>query len=296
MTTAYTHRLRTLAERTANGVAETKGYNGAALNPWRVGKRQVKSLYKKNGRLTWSDESHCSGKAKGYPATVNVVDNNGDLSTEQSAADKARSAKASRQMQDATGELQTATPWQGQVEEARINKTLPATPWATQSDWPVMADARPMAECGDTWVYVDRVAGFTHATAEEREAALAEQVLVHGRTYRLRHAKQCKAWDKKQTSWKQLTNACEQSHNWVSLDDRPDDMDEEPAWTPTTGDRMAELMDAEAKRTWKQTLDKVLATLTAKQREAVELTAMGVTLNGAQRQALLLARSKAGKG
>ena len=93
MTTCYTNRLRPLAQRMANGVAETKGFTGAVLAPWRTGKRQVKSLYRVKGRLTWTDESGCSASAKGLPATIKEVDNNGELSTGRTAADKAANAE-----------------------------------------------------------------------------------------------------------------------------------------------------------------------------------------------------------
>ena len=50
MTTSYTSRLRPLSERTANGVAETKGYNGAAIAPFRTQKPQTKRVATVKGK------------------------------------------------------------------------------------------------------------------------------------------------------------------------------------------------------------------------------------------------------
>ena len=140
---------------------------------------------------------------------------------------------------------------------------------------------------------VVRVEGFEPATTEERDAALAEQIQIHGSGYRARHARQCKAWETKQTSWKQLTNVVRGATSWVSLDDRPEGMEgDEPAWTPTTASDMEALEMADTMRLRQESWNKVLAGLTDKQLEAVVMTAEGETLTGAQRFNLLAARNK----
>ncbi len=72
-----TYNLRPLHLRLANGVAETKGYNGAGMNPWRTAKSQVKRLVrdKKGVRYTNDDGS---AKAKGLPPVTKEIDNSGE--------------------------------------------------------------------------------------------------------------------------------------------------------------------------------------------------------------------------
>ena len=60
-----------------------------------------------------------------------------------------------------------------------------------------------------------------------------------------------------------------------------------------TGDLMAELEEKAEKREWMDLLNKVLAGLTDKQREAVEMKAAGLSLGSTERRHLQMARAKA---
>ena len=93
MTTSYTAKLRPLSERMANGVAETKGYNGSVLNPWRTDRQKTHRMrtINKGWKLTYVADG--SRTAKAYPAAVKVVDSNGDLSCIFEVTDGRRMAK-----------------------------------------------------------------------------------------------------------------------------------------------------------------------------------------------------------
>lgn len=347
MTTCYTNRLRPLAQRMANGVAETKGYNGAAINPWRMAKRQVKSLFKVKGKLTWTDESGCSASAKGLPAISTEVDNNGELNTERSAADKAANAEAAAYLMglapktEATRrseyhyiqqgthyveeldrylpawvEYKTATNVEGEalpqglrtkarrVDEATGKPEADTTlQWVGQMELTVTPQLKPMAGKGRYWYEVDRIEGFIPATTEERDEACLEQL----RCFVSRHRKvvydvaTCLAKGKYEAKAKSLDNALRlafdarpktASDTALSLDARAIE-EEESSWVPVTGDLMAELVEQAEKREWMDMLNKVLAGLTAKQREAVEMKAAGLRLTTTERRHLQMARAKA---
>ncbi len=330
-----TYNLRPLHLRLANGVAETKGYNGAGMNPWRTAKkvtrpgqreagkvelvegvmvwtktpgqakRQAVKVQKRDGVWSYPNVGG-STKAKGLDKdTPAVVDNNAEIGGcyEWTQEDRNTAAEQNQRTLAATG-CETAEPWQTTATEAlpsglRTKDRLEGAGGATDKQWvgqlktPVTAQAKPMAHNDEGWYEVERVEGFEPATTEERDAALAEQIEVHGNGYRVRHARQCKAWETKQMSWKQLTNVVRGATSWISLDDKPEGTDNvEPAWTPTTADRMTELAEAAESYENQQLMRRILGRMTDKQREAIEAKAMGKTLTGAQRFNLLAARKK----
>lgn len=302
-----------------------KGHTGSVLNPWRTGKSQVKRLVRdKDGVRYTNDEG--SATAKGLPPVTKQVDNSGDCvgGDYEWSYQAGRTGMAEMEekcpgadyqpnmvyrpetrewmdMSPAAVEWvtcdghQVAKPSQDLRRKARP-EGVGATDkqWADQLKTPVTAQAKPIAHDDNGWYEVERVEGFEPATTKERDAALAEQIKVHGSGYRARHARQCKAWETKQMSWKQLTNVVRGATSWVSLDEKPENTDNvEPAWTPTTADRMTELAEAAEAYECQQLMRRILARMSDKQREAIEAKALGKTLSSAQRTHLERARQKA---
>lgn len=126
-TPTMTYTLRPLHLRLANGVAKTKGYNGAALNPWRTSKSQVKRFVNDHLGPRYINDGP-GGKpsktytAKGLPAEVKEVDNSGDCvggCPEWTQAQRQAAADQNKRTWTAKG-CETPEPWQHTVKEAPV--------------------------------------------------------------------------------------------------------------------------------------------------------------------------------
>lgn len=302
MTTSYTTKLRPLSERMANGVAKTKGYSGTVLAPWRTGKDQV-SRWTKTDKGWKNTNQGGTDRALGFDRKANPnVDNNADLSTERSDADKARSAKTARLMENATGVCPTVEPWQNVVVEGtqhsypKAELTSYYDPRTDQSK-PVAYNADAVGHGVSAWYEVERIEGFTHATTEEREEAVREQVKCFGKTGIRRHAKACTKWEKKEQA---LDNALRlafnprpqtAADNALSFDARALE-EEESTWTPLTANPLEEMAETETVAwTYKQ-LEAGLNTLTAKQHMALMERAEGMPQTDRSGQNLRNAQKK----
>lgn len=238
-------------------------------------------------RGDWSHKE-APGKAQGYepkglPAEVRTVDNNGDLSTEPSDADKARSAKASRQMQEARGVWPTVEPWQHHVKEGRGH----TYPHKGEQTWAEVRGDLPLP----TWQMVEVPA----TDAEKREAAkvlampqrrLARVTWTSDQkdglarllwAARLRYAKQnrnpekgARVLEAQLGNWK--ASAQDTWHAYMDLHGMPvinsingapnaEDMEEEGEYGKTA-DPLTEMA-------WYEALVMAMRTLTDKQREAL---------------------------
>ncbi len=192
-----------------------RGHTGAGMNPWRTAKSQVKRLVRdKNGVRYTNDDG--SAKAKGLPPVTKEVDNSGECvggDYEWTLEDRKTAAEQNERTLTATG-CETAEPWQTTATEAlpsglRAKDRLVGVgatdkQWVGQLKTPVTAQAKPIAydntrktyEIGAAyWYEVERLEGFVPATTEERDAALAEQIQTHGKSFRARYARQCKTWE-----------------------------------------------------------------------------------------------------
>ena len=176
------------------------------------------------------------------------------------------------------------------------------TQWVNQLKTPVTAQAKPIAHNDKGWYEVERVEGFVPATTEERNEACLEQL----RCYTSRPQKvvydvaTCLAKGKYEAKAKALDNALScafrprtktASDTALSLDTTPID-GEEASWTPTTANRMVELAEAAEAYENQQLMRRILARMTDKQREAIELKAMGIQMTTTQRRHLQMAREK----
>ncbi len=223
-----TQALRPLSQRLANGVAETKGYSGSVLNHWRTSKSQVRRpvITTKDGRryLSYTNDGG-STKAMGLPAVSKEQDNSGDCvggCYEWTQEDRNRAATQNTATLTAKG-CETASPWHstetlptGLRTKARaVGVGATDKQWVNQLQTPVTPQAKPVAydssrktyEIGVAyWYEVEGDENFTPPSTEQREAALAEQIQVHGKGYRARHVKQSRAWESKQARGKELTH------------------------------------------------------------------------------------------
>lgn len=237
-------------------------------------------------RGDWSPRE-AAGKSEGYepkglPATVTVVDNNGDLNTEITDAERARLRDASRKMQNATGTCPDVEPWQHHVKETapKAGLTSPEPTWAdVRGDLPL-----------PTWTPV----AVPLTEAEQREAnrvlALPQKKLYAVTwtsddkdgfarllwTARMRYAKQSRNPEKgarvieAQFSWKatgqDVWHAERELNGHITVNSidgmpNPENMELEGAFGATP-DPLSEMAQHEA-------LQQAVASLTDKQRLAI---------------------------
>ncbi len=160
--------------------------------------------------------------------------------------------------------------------------------WENQLPLEVTPQTKPVAYDQDAvghgvsaWYVVERIEGFTHATTEEREEVVREQVKCFGKTGIRRHAKACTKWEKKEQA---LDNALRlafnprpqtASDNALSLDPNREE-DDGQTWVPLTANPLQEMAGMESVAwTYKQ-LEEGLNTLTAKQHMALTERAEGM--------------------
>lgn len=240
-------------------------------------------------RGDWSHRE-AAGKSQGYepkglPATVTEVDNNGDLRTERTQADREKGARDTRLVMAAKG-APNVEPWQNHVTEPARNKGL-------VSAEPTWTDAR-----GDltlpTWQMVEVESQYNETDADRREAqrvlSMSQRSLyaltwtsddTQGMarllwTARLRYAKQSRSPEKgarvmeASFGWKSSKQDLWQAEREMrgelavnSIDGAPNaaDMEEEGQYG-FTEDPMNEMA-------WTELLQMTMRTLTDKQREAL---------------------------
>lgn len=280
MSTSYTARLRPLSERTANGVAETKGYNGAAIAPFRTQKPQTKRVATVKGKKVWVNDG-TSAIAKGLGADTKPVDNNGD---------KMNDAPATKSVYrpEALPRLESATPWQDQVKDTAIIRSRKPTAAAYEADIPVTPQAKPVAYDSEGFYEVDRVEGFQHGTAAERDAALAEQVEAFGKSHwgvkgtttsRKYQYKQA-ALDKSLDAAFRPRAAYNQEHLSLSTWEN-DDTETGLGWIPLTDSLLDQWINeeevAEAAAHMNSCMDCVTNAVSPRELEALSLKATGIS-------------------
>ena len=319
-----------------------KGYAGAAVNPWRIGKSQVRRWYKKLGEWHYSndgtsdtaaglapyrnwdgEQSTPAKESKAHPHTLRFDDGEYHVVCPWEDAKLAKNPPMYYSLETLDEDSCVRQDWypQALTRDGAVDSVAIArrTGWATKHNggmydprtedkawaYEVKRDRKDLAVewC---WYEVEREEDFVPQTAEQREVALVEQTTAFGTINRKKVTygeAACMAkgkWEKKEAAQDRMLRAAfaprpkTASDVELSLDTRPIE-DEEPGWTPTSDSPMEQLEAEGEERARRMLAAKVLASLTDKQRVAVELTMAGMSLTTTQRRHLQMAREKVAK-